>query len=131
VLLGVGALGGGLALVLGPHGEILPLPVQALRGSPFHDYFIPGLILFLVLGTGPLVVARFAWRRHPFAPLLTIAVGAALLIWLAVEIAIIGYSNKPPLQAIYLVMGVAISLVGVAWLRQTGLPGRSRSGMHS
>ena len=42
----------------------------------------------------------------------------ALLIWVAVEIAIIGYSNEPPLQAIYLVMGVAISILAIGWLAE-------------
>jgi hypothetical protein len=49
-------------------------------------------------------------------------VGAALLIWVAVEIAIIGYSNEPPLQAIYLVLGVAITAGALGWLAGMGLP---------
>ena len=122
VILGIGALGGGLALMLGPHGEILPLPMSLLKGAPFDSYFEPGLILFTVLGVGPLAVARLAWRRQRWAPLLTLGVGVALVIWMAVEIAIIGYANDPPLQPIYLGLGVAIVLVGIAWLQQTGLP---------
>ena len=118
----VGALGGGLALMLGPHGEILPLPVAALRGSPFANYFVPGLVLFVVLGIGPLLVAALGFRRHRFAPLLTVGVGAALLIWMVVEIAVIGYSNHPPLQPIYLALSIAISVIGGLWLSQTGFP---------
>jgi hypothetical protein len=45
-------------------------------------------------------------------------VGMALL---AVEIAIIGYSNEPPLQAIYLVLGGAITVVALGWLAEAGL----------
>jgi len=60
--------------------------------------------------------------RHRLAPLLACATGGALIIWLAVEIAIVGYSNKPPLQALYLALGVVIVLVGVRWLRQTRSP---------
>ena len=45
VFLGVGALAGGAALMLGPRGEILPLPLSALSGSPFTDYLVPGAIL--------------------------------------------------------------------------------------
>jgi hypothetical protein len=101
----------------GPNGEILPIPVSALSGSPFSNYFVPGAILFTVLGIGPLGAAVLAWRRHPAAPLLTIAIGCALLIWLIVEIVIVGFSNDPPLQACYLGLGVAISLVGVGWMR--------------
>jgi hypothetical protein len=121
-VLGIGALGGGLILMLAPRGEILPLPLSALAGSPFDTYFVPGLILFGVLGFGPLVAARLAWLRHPLAPTAAFIVGAGLLIWVAVEIAIIGYSNEPPLQAIYGILGVAILLVAIRWLLDTGLP---------
>jgi hypothetical protein len=126
LLLGVGALGGGLVLTVAPRGEIMPLPLSALDGSPFETYLGPGLILFTVLGIGPFVAAWLALRRHPLAPFAAFAVGVALLIWVAVEIAIIGYSNEPPLQAIYLVMGAAITLVALGWLAEAGLPVRHR-----
>jgi hypothetical protein len=126
VLLGIGALGGGLVLIVAPRGEIMPLPLSALAGSPFETYLGPGLVLFTVLGIGPLVAARLARRRHPLAPLAAFAVGMALLIWVAVEIAIIGYSNEPPLQAIYLVLGGAITVVAVGWLAEAGLPALDR-----
>jgi hypothetical protein len=122
ILLGIGAVAGGIALMAGPHGEILPFPVSALAGSPFADYFVPGAILFTILGLGPLATAALAWRRHPVAPFLAFAVGGALLIWMIVEIVIVGYHDDPPLQPIYLGMGIVITLVGVGWLRQAGLP---------
>jgi hypothetical protein len=117
VFLGIGALGGGIALMLGPRGEIIPLPVSALAGSPFDTYFVPGLILFFVLGLGPLVAAGLAWRRHDLAPLAACAVGLALLVWLAVQISIVGFSMDPPLQPFYLLLGTAITAVGIAWVR--------------
>ena len=49
--------------------------------APFDTYFVPGLILFSVLGLGPLVAARLVWIRHPLAPIGTLVVGVALLIW--------------------------------------------------
>jgi hypothetical protein len=122
VVLSIGALGGGLVLIVAPRGEIMPLPLAALAGSPFETYLGPGLILFTVLGIGPLVAARLAWTRHPLAPVAAFVVGAALLIWVVVEIAIIGYSNEPPLQMIYLVLGAVIAAVALGWLAQTGLP---------
>lgn len=115
VFLSFGALGGGGALLLGPRGEIIPLPLSALEGSPFETYFVPGLVLFTVLGLGPLAAARLVWLRHPLAPLAAIGTGLALLIWLAVEIVIVGYTNNPPLQPFYLLFGTAITLVGLGW----------------
>jgi hypothetical protein len=123
VFLSLGALGGGFVLILAPRGEIMPLPLPALAGSPFDTYLGPGLILFSVLGLGPLAAARMAWLRHPFAPVAAFIVGLALLIWVAVQIAIIGYSNEPPLQAIYLTLGVAITLGATGWVRSVGLAG--------
>jgi hypothetical protein len=122
ILLSVGALGGGVILMLAPRGEILPLPLSALAGSPFATYFVPGLILFGALGLGPLLAARLAWLRHPLAPTAAFVVGAGLLVWVAVEVAIIGYSNEPPLQAIYGILGIAILLVALRWLLDVGLP---------
>ncbi|HEY5373279.1 MAG TPA: hypothetical protein VIK01_06310 [Polyangiaceae bacterium] len=122
ILLGVGAIGGGLALMAGPNGEILPLPVAALSGSPFANYFVPGAILFTIIGLGPLGAAVLAWRRHPVAPLLAFAVGVALLIWLVVEIELVGYSSDPPLQALYLGLGATITFVGVGWIVMSSCP---------
>lgn len=102
----------------GPGGEILPLPVSALAGSPFADYLVPGAILFTVLGIGPLWVGVLTWHRHPLAPVMAAAVGGALLVWLIVQISIIGYSDDPPLQAIYLALGVVLTAVGVRWTLQ-------------
>jgi len=122
LILSLGAVGGGLILMFAPRGEIMPLPLSALAGSPFDTYFVPGLILFGVLGLGPLVAARLVWLRHPLAPAAAFVVGAALITWIGVEVAIIGYSNEPPLQAIYMVLGVAILLGAIRWLWDVGLP---------
>jgi hypothetical protein len=102
-------------------GEIMPLPLAALAGSPFDTYLGPGLILLTVLGLGPLIAARLAWNQHPLAPVGAFVVGVALLVWVAVEIAIIGYSNEPPLQAIYLILGAVITVVALGWLAEVGL----------
>lgn len=118
VFQGLGAVGGGLALMLGPQGQIIPLSVSMLAGSAFSSYFVPGLILFAVLGLGPLAVAALAWRRHGWAPFLTLGVGLALLIWLSVQFMIVGYTSDPPIQAVYVGVGLVISVVGAAWWRQ-------------
>jgi hypothetical protein len=116
IFLAIGALAGGIALMVGPRGEIIPLKMSSLAGSPFDTFFVPGLILFSILGLGPLVAALLVWLRHPLAPLAAFVIGVGLLIWLAVEIAVIGYSNDPPLQPFYLILGSAITLVAVGWI---------------
>lgn len=118
LVLGIGAVGGGIALMIGPNGEIIPLPVSALAGSPFASYFFPGLILFAMLGIAPLVAALLTRARNRIAPWCALAIGGVLVVWILVEISIVGYSNRPPLQIMYLALGIVIGVIAVAWLRE-------------
>ncbi len=92
---------GGILLVLDPTGRLIDLPISFLEGSPFHDYFIPGLILLILLGIYPLVVFYNLLRKKTWSWYGTLFVGLILVIWIETEILIIGYQSKPPLQAIY------------------------------
>lgn len=52
----------------------------------------------------------------------------ALLIWLTVQVVTIGYTNEPPLQPFYLLLGAAITVVGIGWVVAVG-PTALRRGM--
>jgi hypothetical protein len=101
-------LGGGVFLIADPTGETLNLPISFLRDSPFTDYLIPGIILFNVLGVYPLIVSAGLWRRKYWGWLGSILLGISLLIWIFVEILMIGYQSEPPLQLIYGILGIVI-----------------------
>lgn len=101
-------LGGGVFLIADPTGETLNLPISFLRDSPFTDYLIPGTILFNVLGVYPLIVSAGLWRRKYWGWLGSILLGISLLIWIFVEILMIGYQSEPPLQLIYGILGIVI-----------------------
>jgi hypothetical protein len=47
--IGVGALVSGAMLFLAPDGHLLGWTVEMLKGTPFPNYFAPGLILFLFI----------------------------------------------------------------------------------
>ena len=92
------------------------VPREWLRGSPFPDYFVPSLILVVVVGGSLLwaTVAVFArWRNDR---LLAVAAAAIVFGWLAIEVAIIGYvSWMQPATAV----GGALVLA-LAWQLQIG-----------
>ena len=50
LFIGLGAVAGGLGLVLEPDGSNLGMPLSMLEHSPFSDFLIPGLVLLLVNG---------------------------------------------------------------------------------
>jgi hypothetical protein len=108
VIQGLGGLGGGLSLAIKPDGSIMKMPLSYLDGSPFPDFLVPGLILFLVLGVLPLVAAAGLWLRRTWGWYAAFAVGCGLMIWILVEITIIPFSW---LQPVFGVVGVLIFAV--------------------
>ena len=105
---GVSGVGGGIGLALDPTGASIGIPLGWLEGSPFSDYSIPGIVLLSVLGLGPLAIAYGAWAGDWWSWPGSVLIGVALLLWLAVEIAVIGYQAEPPLQLIYGIVAAVI-----------------------
>jgi hypothetical protein len=113
---GLGALAGGLSLMASPDGGILNMPTSYLAGSPFTDYFIPGLLLTVCVGVGMLSAAALLVMRRPYALDLAIATGAALVIFEIVEVFVIGFN---PMQVLYGGLGAVVLGLGIrGWLDQ-------------
>jgi hypothetical protein len=104
----VSGLLGGVALVADPSGALVSIPQEWLEGSPFPDYRIPGVLLLVVLGIVPCGVAWGLSSRQPWALGAAFYVGAALVVWIVVEVSIIGYHRQPPLQLTYGLLGLGI-----------------------
>lgn len=123
--LGLGALGGGGMLSISPSGQLLGMPLSLLAGSPFHDFLVPGLLLFSVLGVAPclLVVALLKKPASPLAERFnffpdmhwawtgSIYVAFALIIWLQMEMMFLNAVNW--LHTFYMFLAVAILLVAL------------------
>lgn len=104
-LIGVtGLLGGGL------------LVVWAVSRASFHDFLIPGVVLYGAVGVQNVIACCLVARREQGAERLSFLAGATLMIWLVAETALVGAS--PWLQLGY---GVAALLVvlDAAWIRRT------------
>ncbi|PLX13440.1 MAG: hypothetical protein C0597_11745 [Marinilabiliales bacterium] len=54
--LGLGAIGGGIILIISPTGEMLGVPITEFKNIPFNSFLIPGIILFSVIGIVPLLL---------------------------------------------------------------------------
>ncbi len=89
------------------------VPREWLEGSPFDDYFIPGLVLFLVVGGSMLAAAIAVFADLRIARLAALGAGLVVLAWLAVETLIVGYvSWMQPATTI----GALVILL-LAWLQ--------------
>jgi hypothetical protein len=117
---GLGAVGGGIAILAGVFDRWFP--VAWLQGTPFGDYTVPGLILLIVVGGGMLVAAATQFVQREWAVLLSAAMGCVMLGWIACEVAIIDrYAQAVVLstiaqQVLFPVLGLAmIGLAAYLW----------------
>jgi hypothetical protein len=88
------------------------VPTEWLAGSPFRDYFIPGLILFVVVGGSFLIGAIAVFARFRIARLAAFSAGVIVFGWLAIQIAIIGYVSW--MQPATTIAGLFVLIL--AWL---------------
>jgi hypothetical protein len=87
LLLAINAFAGGYYGLAGAKN----VPTEWLKGSLFQNYFVPSLILFVFVGGSALIAAIAVLRRHQMARKAAFTCGAIVLVWLAVQVAIIGY----------------------------------------
>lgn len=110
--LGMSATPPGVSMILDPSGQWLRFPPGALEGTPFSNYFIPGLLLAVFIGIIPFVAWFGLWkrprwnalqRRLPFQQqhwswTLSVVNGVGLMIWILVQITMVPYFFLQPLM---------------------------------
>ncbi|MBE9511718.1 MAG: hypothetical protein IMY71_12645 [Bacteroidetes bacterium] len=125
LFLSLGALFGGVVLVLDPSGELLQMPVIILKNSPFNNFLIPGLILFTVLGVIPALVFYSLLKRPQWtwvnvlnvysdmywAWTFTLYVGFALIIWISVQTLLINSVHF--VHTGYVLLGISIVCIAL------------------
>ncbi len=113
---GLPALFGGVALMTRPDGSLIGLPLRLLEHSPFRDFLVPGLLLFVFVGLANTWSAILLLRRSGTAPMVSVLSGSALAVWMLVQIAML--RSLHPLQAAYLALGIAIIAVSAQSIRR-------------
>jgi hypothetical protein len=99
---GVGAVFGGFVLIISPTGALFKMPLSMLAHSGFTSFFISGLILFFLIGSGPLAIS-VALMKTPESKLaeffncfsdmywawtFTVCIAFALIIWILTEMSL-------------------------------------------
>lgn len=120
LLVGVAALAGGGSLLAAPDGGALGLELAALDGSPFVNYWIPGLALFVIIGLGSIFGAGLSALGRRRAGDIATALGVLLMSWIALQVAWIGAVHW--LQPLFFVLGAVEA--GLGW----GVRAASRAG---
>ena len=119
------ALLGFYMLLLAPSGSVMKIPESMLENSPFNSFFIPGMILLVLLGIFPAIIVfgllrlpdwRFCEKlnvykdkKWPWA--FSVYFGIILICWIIVEEAMIGGGHL--LQTIYSSLGILILIISL------------------
>jgi hypothetical protein len=88
------------------------VPLTWLTGSPFKDYFVPSLVLFVVVGGAFLFAAVAVFARSRLARVSAFGAGGVVLVWIGVQFAIIGRVSW--MQPATLLAGILVLML--AWL---------------
>ena len=121
----LGALYGGMALILDTSGGLLQMPLTILENSPFNNFLIPGLLLFTVLGILPALVfysllkqPQCTWlnvlniyRDMYWGWTFTVYTGFVLIIWISVQTLLINSVHL--VHTGYVMLGILIVCVAL------------------
>ena len=110
VFVAVWAIPAGLSMIINPSGTGLGMSTKLLANSPFDNFLIPGLFLFLVNGLLNVLGAYLSFQRHPYAGLTGIGLGIFLVLWIALQVYFIGLSHF--LQPLFLFLGLLMCWLG-------------------
>ncbi|WP_340014007.1 hypothetical protein [Paenibacillus sp. FSL K6-1318] len=122
-ILGLGAIVGGVILIMDPSGSMVNLPESLLEHSPFANFLFPGIILLLVLGVMPIMIAisliRYVhwglgerlnlYSDRYWAWTFSLYTGFALIIWIMVQVYWI--QDVSLIHLVYFAWGVGIQVV--------------------
>ncbi len=110
------AIVSGIIMMVFPRGIVKEMPVSMLEGSPFTDFFWPGLILSGVIGLGHFLALVMGLKRHRLFEPAAAAMGLGLIIWLFVQVNMIGGGHW--LQILYFALGTAEVSLAVLLLKE-------------
>ena len=113
----ISAIFGGLSLMKDPTGGIIHMPLENLQYSPFKDFLIPGIILFVFNGLLSLAIFIYTLFRYKHYALLVVFQGCILLIWIVVQLIMLRSYHY--LHAIYGGIGLILILLGVMMFRMS------------
>ena len=107
------AISGGLALTA--NLERTRFPVELLRGSPFHSYRLPGLILAVAVGGSSALAAALTLADPASGGAASAIAGAVLMGWIGGEIGLVRSPRaRTAYEAAYFSAGLLMLLLGLA-----------------
>ena len=122
LFIGVGAVAGGLSMILDPSGKTLHMDgmlpyfqVLPFAKTLFQDFLFSGFALLIVNGLTNLTAAVLLLRRKKLGVILGGVFGVALMLWICIQFYMFPLNF---MSTAYFIFGLCQALTGyVAWRR--------------
>jgi hypothetical protein len=98
---GIHAMATGYTFIIHPVWNLRGLTIAYLTPSSLHNFFMPGILLFLILGFMSIIISIIALLKGTFYPFLISLQGVALFVWTLSQIIFLGF-----LHPMLIVIGV-------------------------
>lgn len=115
---GLSALAGGAELMVWPNGAPWLPPLTVLEHTPFTSFLVPGVLLFVFVGTPNLTAAVGLLLRRRWAGLVSVAAGVALAGWIVGEMLLLRAPSV--VEVFFLVIG-GVTASAAEWARRVRL----------
>jgi hypothetical protein len=116
---GIGAIYGGFQLITDPTGFTMQMPLSFLVNSPFNDYLIPGIILFIVNGIFSFVSITAIFLGTKKYPWFILIQGILLSGWIFVQLIMLRMFYAP-MHVTFLITGACLTGCGL-YLKKNSL----------
>jgi len=100
----MGAIPAGLSMIFDPSGNGIGISTEILVESPFRNFFIPGIFLFVINGLFNILGAFFSFSKNKYAGVLGLGLGILLVIWICIQVYITGLIHF--LQPLFFTIGI-------------------------
>lgn len=116
IFVAFGAIPVGFMMIANPDGSSLGMPLSLLKNSPFTNFFIPGLFLFLINGFFNLFGGILSLKKHKFSPITSLVLGIILMMWISIQVYFITLNSF--LQPLFFIIGLIESILSYILLKK-------------
>jgi hypothetical protein len=115
LFIAITAIIGGILMFTGLENTNLSL--NLLQGTPFKDFFIPGILLLIIVGMSSSIASFMQIRNYNLKAEMSFVAGLLLTGWIIIEILLL---NQPePTFIEYLYLGLGLLMTGLSILLYT------------
>ena len=104
------ALAAGYSFITDPSGNGIGINTDYIDRSPFVNFLVPGILLFVFNGLLNIISTVAAVRKARIYPLLIFSQGAILTVWIIVQLMMV--TSVHLLHFVMSIIGISLLLIG-------------------